>query len=404
MALTGQGQQQALGILLVLAFSFSVMNRSLGVLSPIPLEIKMFIGWVVWAAMTGPFVVVYKITLWHGGLRQALQVLVLIVAVYGIIRIFGEPALKAMMFGIIIGGIVQALVTRSEVQAFGGSQTGLLGTEQVLGLTDNPNTLGFLMIWAMLAAFMFWKQKRGKTHKFVLAGTFILFPILCNGMLASGSRKSLVIFIFVSAIWFWYAMAPRIFLRAFTWKIGIIAVFITIASPLYVYVMNNTLAGKRMLEKVSGGSNIVTVEQSRYLMYKEGFEMTLEHLIFGVGINQYQHHSSFGQYSHSNYMEPLATTGIIGFVLYQGIFFIPLFRAWRLTKIVDDTTLVYQLKIIIIFCVSILLLGLGTPFYMSTTVMPLLALFSGYTHGYLQQIHYEQSPFWETTEQVSLES
>ena len=395
MVLTGQGHQQACGILLVLVFFIAVMIRSLKVLFPIPLEIKMLIAWVMWAGATGLLVMIHKETFWrYGGLRQVLQVLVLVIAVYGIARMHREPALKAMMFGIIVGGILQALVTQDAVQAGGGGLAELDATERAQGLTLNANTLGFLMSWAMLAAFMFWKQKRGKTHKIVMVGTFLLIPILCYGMLASGSRKSLVLFAFVSAAWFWYAMAPRKRAKAAAWKMGVIAAGIAISGPVSVYVMNNTLAGKRMADKLSGG-DIVSAEQGRYWMYIEGLEMASEHPVFGVGINQYQHYSSFGSYSHSNYIEPLATTGIIGFVLYQGIFFIPLFRAWRLTKIIDDPTTIYQLKVIVVMCIAILLLGFGSPFYTSSTVMSFLALFSGYTHSILQQVRHEQHLYLE---------
>ncbi|RKY08307.1 MAG: hypothetical protein DRP56_04320, partial [Planctomycetota bacterium] len=369
MIFIGKGQQQAAGMLLVLLFSLTVMMRGTGSISPVPPEIKMYIAWILWAALTGPMVAVNKAGLWYGGLRQVLQVLVLVIAVYGMARMHKERALKAAMFGIIIGGILQAMVVRGAVQTMGGGLSGLEGESgRVGGLASNVNTLGFMMIWALLAAIMLWKQKWGKTHKLVLAGTALLLPILSYGMLASGSRKSLVAFAFVIAAWFWYAMAPRNRTKAVAWKTGVFVTILALSGPLSVYVLTNTLAGKRMAERLTGGGTLVTSERGRLEMYLEGFKMTAKSPIVGVGINQYRDRSSSGKYSHSNYIEPLATTGIPGFILYQGIFFIPLYRAWRLTKMTDDTAQIYQLKVIVIMCVTILLLGFGSPWYSSTMV------------------------------------
>lgn len=390
MVLTGAGRQQIVGILLVVFFFFALVIRYRAIF-PIPPEIKMYVVWVLWAGLTGMLVADDKTLLWYGGLRQILQVLVLVTAVYAIVRMHPERALKAMMFGVVIGGVLQGLVVRGALQTMGESLSGLEGeTERVMGLTDNANTLGFLMIWALLAAITFWKQKQGKTRLIVIAGTVLLFPLLCYGIMASGSRKSLVAFTFVLAVWFWYAMAPRDRAKAVAWKTVVLAVMIALSGPVSVYVLNYTLAGKRMMERLSSGGTLMSSEQTRFDMHLEGLQMTLKNPVCGVGVNHFRVHSNTGTYSHSNYIEPLATTGIPGFILFQGIFFIPLFRAWRLTRIVDDPTRSYQLKVLVIVCATILLLGLGTPWYRSTTVMSFMAMVSGYTYSCLQQIRYQQ--------------
>ena len=396
MVLAGRGQQQALGILLVFAFLITAAMKYNRVV-PLPPEIIMYIGWVFWASMTGLFVAADKTLLWYGGLRQVLQVLVLVICVYSITRIHGDSALKAMMFGIIAGAVLQALVTRGSAQAYGGLSRLEGEEERIQGFTHNANTLGFLMVWAMLAVFTFWKQKQGKTHLIVLVGTFLILPLLSYGMLASGSRKSLVGFTFVLAVWLWYALSPRGKAKSFTWKIAVVAVILAVSGPLSVFVLNNTLAGRRMMEKLSGGQTVVSAEYTRYEMYMEGIRMTKNSPIVGVGMNQYRHYSKFGKYSHSNYIEPLATTGIPGFILFQGIFFIPLFRAWRLTKIVDDASLVYKLKIFVILCISILLIGFGAPFYTETPIMALLAMVSAYTYNCLLNIQQAQNPYLEVS-------
>ena len=223
----------------------------------------------------------------------------------------------------------------------------------------------------------------GKTHSgfsrlFKLIVCFVI--LLCAfGVLSSGSRKSLLVFAFVIIAWVWLPLAPRSSRGSCLWRVSIVISILIFGGSLGAYIMENTLAGERMSKRLDASNNVAEAEEKRVTLYLEGLEMTAGNPLCGVGMNQFKVLSSTGMYSHSNYMEPLATTGIIGFLLYQGIFFMPLIRARRVILICNSLEIKYKLRIIIIGSVAILLLGLGAPFNNSTTVLPILALFSAYT-------------------------
>ena len=101
--------------------------------------------------------------------------------------------------------------------------------------------------------------------------------------------------------------------------------------------------------------------------------------LVGVGWSQFRVKFWAGLYSHSDYMEPLATTGLVGFVLYQAFYFILLRRIWRLLSRAQIDEDVYRLKVMLIGLGAILLLGVGAPHFQSLNVYMLLVTFSCFT-------------------------
>lgn len=66
---------------------------------------------------------------------------------------------------------------------------------------------------------------------------------------------------------------------------------------------------------------------TRGAMMREAIEWWSTSPMWGVGIDQFRHLSSFGTYSHNNYTEVLTSFGMIGFALYYGIFAVLSVRA-----------------------------------------------------------------------------
>ena len=76
---------------------------------------------------------------------------------------------------------------------------------------------------------------------------------------------------------------------------------------------------ERFMDRGTGSLTSAVEENIRYEMYVEGLRIFAHRPVFGVGLNNFGAHFWSGQYSHSNYIEPLATTGFIGFILFQAI-------------------------------------------------------------------------------------
>lgn len=64
---------------------------------------------------------------------------------------------------------------------------------------------------------------------------------------------------------------------------------------------------------------------NRAMLYKKAFELAMENPILGVGLDVFRtagiEFRTIGNNSHSNYMEVLASTGLIGFGLYYAIYY-----------------------------------------------------------------------------------
>ena len=106
--------------------------------------------------------------------------------------------------------------------------------------------------------------------------------------------------------------------------------------------------------------------------------MFLSNPFFGVGLGNFKAHFWSGHYSHSDYIEPLSTTGLVGFLLYQSGYFIIILKGIKLIKVVKDKAGLFCVKMIIILMFTILFLGIGAPFYNDIVIRVLLTMVSAF--------------------------
>lgn len=382
MFLHGRGQQQALGGLLcvsLLICHLGRLNAALRQLLPVPPEIKAYTLWVVWSGITGVFVSANAGLFGHG-LRVIVQMLVLVWAVYSVTRL-RPGAINAVFAGIILGGIIQICAVLGGVESI---HSQLQAEDRAYGLTVNPNALAFKMLWTVLIALMLWMRPvtgeiaRKGLRKGLIA---VLVSVAGYVVIVSGSRKSLLAMAFVLVLWGLCASSVRRSIWAGARRVtttGLIAVMIAFLLP---FVLEETIVGIRLQAFLDQGSTITESLESntRLDMYVEGLRMFIAHPIFGVGLNNFRFHFWTGQYSHSDYIEALATTGIVGFVLYHSVYVFVLFRALRLQRAMDDITTRYRLRMVAITIATIMLIGLGAPHYASQDVFVMVAAFSVYT-------------------------
>lgn len=128
---------------------------------------------------------------------------------------------NGIFWAIICGGVVQVVSVLMGDRAM----TKSLSEKQIEGLTNNPNSLGFLMIWAIIAAFFLWGIP-GRMQKMIRIGVVVLLPVCGYVMLASGSRKSLLAFIFMVGLWAMWASVVRNDLLGRIGRVLCIAIFI----------------------------------------------------------------------------------------------------------------------------------------------------------------------------------
>lgn len=214
-----------------------------------------------------------------------------------------------------------------------------------------------------------------KHQKKAAIPAILLFAI----MLLGGSRKNLVA-IPVTAVLF------SLFTGNSAKKLKVLLLLLlALLVSLYLLETLPALSGiRRSLEGMLNGLNQAedakvdgSTRQRMYLM-KQGVRVWMEHPFAGVGWNNYRFYNDAKLYAHNNYVEMLASLGIVGFLLYyamflrEGFFLFSAFRQGRVRK--EDVLLLGYA-----FNSLILEIGSITPYFKERQIL-LLVIF--YWHSY----------------------
>lgn len=194
------------------------------------------------------------------------------------------------------------------------------------GVTANPNTLGFICLYGLIGSLYLVEKLNILIFPFLREQSWLLFVVFAILIMPTGSRKSFVslagVFVIHTLLQF-QGNSKRVLTLLIVLGVGLIA-----ASDQIFGWFEGSDMGQRFLDKskLEGGANL------RASLYEQGFQLVAKNPIFGVGLNNFQSYSKTGHVAHSYYIEILAGTGVIGFViLFSG--FIWLFRrAWRLFR------------------------------------------------------------------------
>lgn len=381
--LYGPGQQRMLGAAVAVALALKFGHRFQGVLQrirPVPVEFWLYSAWVLWVGLTG-WIVAANQEKFGAAFQVLVQMLIMAWASYCVLRIQRSYALVPL--GLLAGALIQVALVFLGVGTV-GPESDLMSVEgRVAGSTTNPNNLGFIMVWGALSALFFW---RGSHRWRLLRHAAILLMLALTGfvLLATGSKKSTIGFGVLLFLWIaWGLRRERGMRQAITGMIAGVAVisFVLLVGPKLI---GGTPVGHRFevfLEQGGGSIEVAAQSNIRYYMYTEGFKIAARNPIFGVGLNNFGEHFFTTQYSHSDLMESLATTGVVGFVLYQGFFAILLYRARRLLRFRSDATTRYRIRMQIVGIAVMVVIGLGAPHFYSQPVFLLLTSFSVMSTG-----------------------
>lgn len=120
-----------------------------------------------------------------------------------------------------------------------------------------------------------------------------------------------------------------------------------------------------------------STQQRMYLM-QQGIQVWKEHPFLGVGWNNYRYYNDAKLYAHNNYVELLASLGIVGFLLYYAMF---LRVTYILGSALGNRRLRKEDVLLLGFCGNTLLTEIGAiTLYNKERVVLLLVIF--YWHSY----------------------
>jgi len=143
------------------------------------------------------------------------------------------------------------------------------------------------------------------------------------------------------------------------------------------YIMESTPVGGRF----RAASRDPHVSEGRYELYREGWKMFQRAPFQGVGLGNFVVHSGYRAYAHSDAMETLATTGLVGFVVYFSIYLVLWRRLRRVLQARPDATSRYMAGLYQAVIVTSLIQGLGTPHFLDPAYLCILGAMVGHARA-----------------------
>ena len=209
--------------------------------------------------------------------------------------------------------MVLLLVIRTPFSAWGTERIG-----EVINL--HSNEIGRLTcLGALISAYFFSSQKKYRLLLGVLVLIFSLFAFL------TGSKNALFILWFQLGVYIFLVSEKR---KKFCVIIGIIGAgflgySLVMTNEILYALVGNRLEG--MLSLFTGGPNVDASTLERLYFMQTAWMLFKKHFLIGIGLNNFSAYlSSIGYanavYSHSGFLELLATQGLLGFLLYYSLY------------------------------------------------------------------------------------
>ncbi len=351
-------------------------------------EIILFCSFIIWAALTGAIVAKNQ-TAFRDSISTLFQIMLLMFAVSGFSRYFGsiKPNLYILLISIVI---LDCYVIFSGGGDISGQLQSTLRTSSFL---KNPNYYAFYNVIGVFTLLFFTHSKRKASSKILHVFLMVLFLI---SILFSSSQKAFLGVILLFMSWYWFC------LRKNTKKNRRFLNFVLLSAFLFGFVylaLNNTFIGLRLQDSVAGQDASL---QTRLLLYKEGWKLFLANPIAGVGIANFVEYSSMHAYAHSDFLEVLTTSGIIGFILYVSLYILFWKHLSLIQKMTKNPVIFYQTGLFKSFIVTITFIGLGRPNFTSIETMFVLASLIGYSTYLLSQVKRENIIFVGQKTNISL--
>jgi O-antigen ligase len=247
--------------------------------------------------------------------------------------------IKYILFSFLVGGcIVAYLVIRSGDYAF----TEFTG-QRTAGIVGNANQFALLIDGVLIILLWFFQLAKSKIFKAIF---LCPVPLCFKLVVASASRSGFLGFVIILALWY------GLFYFRLTFKKPLLALFVTVIMIGFgIYVVKN-LAYTMLLQRFTEARYITegageASAVSRVAIMKEGIRVGIGHPIFGVGLGNYLVYNTMGKFAHNNYVEVLADTGLVGWILYYGIYYCIIVKISKLRKIMKSP----MLNMIIVYIV-----------------------------------------------------
>ena len=242
------------------------------------------------------------------------------------------------------------------------------------GATISTNDIGSIMAFGCFAVLFAFGLKEHKGFiKTIIKIGYIVAAV--SVIFIAGSRKSILAIIILFVLIF--LLCSRDFFKnlSITWII-LISILLAVAAFIVYQYLAPMVEDTNLYVRVfgRGAERAAESDEGRIELYKMAMTDFLNHIIFGLGFNNYSVAHN-GMYTHSTYVEPLACSGIIG-LLYLAPYVMILVKQIKLIRLnkhnIEER--IWQ-KELLAFYISFLFVGIGIPYMYKDIPCIILAMF-----------------------------
>lgn len=333
-----------------------------------PPEVKILNFWVLWAGITGLLVAKN-----YDSFFNSLETVILMVGLINVIYLLLAYDIK--LIKVVLFGFLSAAIFNYVAIQYGLVADEVIDKSRAYGLTGNPNSLGIKAMYSSFVLLLTMPSLNIIKHKKVILNILLLSAFFTLIVL-SASRKSAITFAFIVGGYIAILFANKKERMKLSQSIVIILIFVAMLPFIIPPLISGTVLEERfiLLEAAGGIEGDIRFEMVRF-----GLKLFSEHPLFGVGLDNYRHYAPFQMYSHNDFIESLASTGFIGFVLYQSFALIIAVRSFKLMKLSKIKTNRFYFAMILLGVLTVKVVGLGQIIYIQPTGMILLGAFASYT-------------------------
>lgn len=247
---------------------------------------------------------------------------------------------------------------------------------RVVGTLRDANRFGLAMVKAQFMLVYLLATSVVLREKLWIIGASVVLVI---AVIESGSRTALMGLIILVLLAAWVFHLYRALKQSKRVAFFILLLATIVLSSLAILKNNPWL-----LKRYTTTANILSSGdirkegtshsiRGRYAHARRAWSLFTEHPL-GIGLANYAEHSTAQSFSHSNYLEILVTTGVIGLLLYYAIY-LALFRKASLLPFQSSRTLTLR-RVLLIFPLVIATLDIGLVNYYSKDLWLSISLVS----------------------------
>lgn len=278
-------------------------------------------------------------------------------------------------------------ITMAVVAITNGTGTNRLSISE----DTNVNSVGIVMMMG-IAYLLFLFIEKEKTTNTIMINVSILL-LLFYTLVLTVSKKAMIGA--TAIILYWLICCYR---KAFRNRNVIIRIIIFISLIVLGYYAVQTFISKNadtveyIIFRFNGllDTNDAYSTKMRSNLISEGFNIFRNHPIFGIGFNNYRYYSRIASYSHCFYVESLACTGMIGFLLFMSpmcMVFGKLMRNRKIMKSMHDSGVnITKNNFVIFLFILFLFISWTVIIFYEFEMMYILAFFNAFTAQYYNNI------------------